>query len=67
MKQRQALKITKETRISDLVYAPDTDSKKPLMAIGVRKGYKYSWIQFKKAFRITKKYYERIINRHESE
>lgn len=65
MKQRQALKITKATRISDLVYAPDNDPKRPLMAIGVRPGYKYSWNQFKKAFRITKKYYERKIYGHE--
>lgn len=61
MTVRQALKITRATSVGDLIYAPDNDSRRPLMAIGVRPGYKYSWSQFKKAFRITKKYYERKI------
>ena len=59
MKIRQAFKITNATKITDLRYLNYTPLKYPLIAVGVREGYKYSWMQFKRAFRLVERYYSR--------
>ena len=61
MNQRIARKITKSTCLSDLRFVPGT-----VIMIGVRKGYRYSWRQFLKAYRITQRYYYRKYGRYES-
>lgn len=68
MKLRQALKITNNTKITDLKYANDSQIplKFPLVAIGVKDGYRYSWRQFKEAYRVVTRYFSRR-NRYDME
>ena len=60
MNQRIARKITKATYLSDLRFVPGT-----VIMIGVREGYRYSWRQFLKAYRITQRYYSRKYRKYE--
>lgn len=59
MTTRQARKIAKAITVSDLVFTHDYGPQMPLVVIGVRPSCRYTYQQFKKAYKVTRRYYAR--------